>query len=86
MNSNERFPGGSIVICIDNLKDDEDDPFATVELTLYKKYTVLNNPNFQMVGIEIRNDSGNHRFYHSNRFLTMKQFRQKKISEFLTDD
>lgn len=64
------------VVCINN--SEIEGKFAT--LTLGKTYTVLNtHPNWNSVGLEVKNDKGQTFFYKRVRFALLSEIRGEKL-------
>lgn len=74
------FEQFSTIICIDNAD--------ITDLTINAEYKVYNDNkyhNMKGVGVEIFNDSNNTCFYHPNRFIDKKAYRNNKIQQIIND-
>ena len=71
------FNIGDKIILIDNIDKENNIPFNNI--TVNKQYTVIKKSYEDMVGII--NDEGNHRFFKSYRFITLKESRKQKLDK-----
>jgi hypothetical protein len=68
---------GDIVFCIDS-----SDHGKKQKLTYGKGYTIKRIDNYKLnSSISIKNDSGVIGIYNFNRFITLKEWRDKKLKE-----
>ena len=71
------FNIGDKIILIYNIDKENNIPFNNI--TVNKQYTVIKKSYEDMVGII--NDEGNHRFFKSYRFITLKESRKQKLDK-----
>jgi len=71
---------GDIVICVDNVVNGKTD-----EISLNKTYTLIDSYKLESIYCTIINDNNIEGDYFKRRFISLKEYRKKKLKRILNE-